>query len=69
MSQVLITIKKNGAAGGPTVQFKTQGVPGGDCRIASEPYEKAAAAQVISDTPTDEMNQLPIAEAVNEVTN
>ena len=54
MSKVLITVKKGG-----NVSIKVEGVPGGNCRVASEPYVNALAGQTVSDEPTDEMNQVP----------
>jgi hypothetical protein len=57
VSKVIATIKKGGKGKGPSVEFKTEGVPGLDCRSASKPYMDAFGGNVVNDVATPEANQ------------
>lgn len=52
MSKIRIKIRP----GKPT-EFKVEGIPGGDCRVVSRPYEDAIGGKVTSSTNTAEADQ------------
>lgn len=45
---------------GGKVEMKTEGVAGETCRKASRPYREKLAGRMVSDTPTEEMNQTDV---------
>jgi hypothetical protein len=53
MSKVVMHIRRGGK-----VEMKTKGVPGDGCLKASQPYREKLAGKVLSDEPTEEMNQV-----------
>lgn len=50
--EIVVTIPLNGE-----VKIEVKGISGSGCKIATSSLEKAFGGEIISDTPTREMNQ------------
>lgn len=61
MSKIVMTFKK-----GQQTTIKVEGVPGGDCTRATEPYLKGMPGRTVSDTPTPEMHLPPVTQQVEQ---
>jgi hypothetical protein len=64
MSQVIIKVGKKGET-----SIEVKGVAGGHCTTASAPYKAKLAGEVVSDKPTEEMNQAPLSQEEHEEEN